>query len=115
YLILKALIALEQRFAQINYAKISDPNSWESIRHAERLSDPAKHLVFETFQFYHQAFLLHKRRAISNADYSEAIREGSFSPRSDSVGSRGFPLIWEGQGPRIPTQSLRGSESQFPG
>lgn len=68
---LSALVALEQRFAQINHAKIVDPESWESICNDNQLSKPAKHLVFETFQFYHQAFILYERRAIKASDYSQ--------------------------------------------
>ena len=66
---LSALVALEQRFSQISHAKIDDPDSWESICKDATLSNPAKHLVFETFQFYHQAFVLYRRRAIKKADY----------------------------------------------
>ena len=65
---LSAMVALEGRFAQINHAKLTWPDDWISIDAGE-LSDGAKHLVFETFQFYHQAFLLCRRRAISAADY----------------------------------------------
>ena len=66
---LSAMVALEERFAQINHAKIAEPSAWESIIDAGTLGDRAKHLVFETFQFYHQAFLLRQRHAISAADY----------------------------------------------
>ena len=66
---LNALVALEQRFAQINHAKIADPESWESITRGAEFSNAAKHLVFETFQFYHQAFMLHCRGAIADVDY----------------------------------------------
>ncbi|MEN9664269.1 MAG: hypothetical protein RLZZ326_632, partial [Planctomycetota bacterium] len=47
---LSAMVALEERFAQINHAKIAEPSAWESIVDAGALSDRAKHLVFETFQ-----------------------------------------------------------------
>ena len=67
---MSALIALEERFSRINHAKIANPEAWESILQAGELAGTAKHLVFETFVFYHQAFLLHKRRAISDIDYS---------------------------------------------
>ena len=67
---LSALVALEQRFSQISHAKIVDPDSWESICKDETLSNAAKHLVFETFQFYHQAFVLYKRGAIKQIDYA---------------------------------------------
>jgi hypothetical protein len=63
------MLALEVRFAQINHVKIEEPSAWESIVDAGTLSESAKHLVFETFQFYHQAFLLRQRHAISAADY----------------------------------------------
>ena len=51
---ISAVVALEQRFSQINHAKIINPDAWDSIRHDQSLSDTAKHLVFETFQLYHQ-------------------------------------------------------------
>ncbi len=68
---ISAVVALEQRFSQINHAKIINPNAWDSIRHDQELSDTAKHLVFETFKFYHQAFLLHKRKAMAPGDYKQ--------------------------------------------
>ena len=68
---ISALVALEQRFSQINHAKIINPDAWDSIRYDNDLSDTAKHLVFETFQFYHQAFLLHKRKAMAPGDYKQ--------------------------------------------
>lgn len=68
---ISAVVALEQRFSQINHAKIINPNAWDSIHHDQELSDIASHLVFETFQFYHQAFVLHKRKAMAPADYNQ--------------------------------------------
>jgi hypothetical protein len=66
---LSALTALEQRFSQINHAKIADPTAWDAILSEKNLTGAAKHLIFETFQFYHQAFLLHQRKAIADDDY----------------------------------------------
>lgn len=68
---ISAVVALEQRFSQINHAKIINPDAWDSIRHDQKLSDTAKHLVFETFQFYHQAFVLNTRGALSPQDYNQ--------------------------------------------
>lgn len=68
---ISAVVALEQRFSQINHAKIINPDAWDSIRNDQTLSDTAKHLVFETFQFYHQAFVLHHRGALADEDYRQ--------------------------------------------
>jgi hypothetical protein len=68
---ISAVVALEQRFSQINHAKIINPNAWDSIRHDQELSATATHLVFETFQFYHQAFVLHKRKAMAPGEYKQ--------------------------------------------
>lgn len=66
---LSALVSLEQRFAQLNHAKIQDSKAWESILDTQ-LTETAKHLVFETFQFYHFAFHLHDQDVIRDGDYS---------------------------------------------
>jgi hypothetical protein len=68
---ISAVIALEERFSRINHAKITNVSAWKSICDDDKLSDTATHLVFETFQFYHQAFVLHKRRALAPEDYEQ--------------------------------------------
>ncbi len=69
---MSAVVALEQRFSQINHAKIINHDAWDSILNdKDDLSEMAKHLVFETFQFYHQAFVLRKRGALAAEDYSQ--------------------------------------------
>lgn len=82
---IEALLALDSRFNAINHAKITQPDAWEFIRNENmgpitlrNPNDPgarvqarrsATHLAFETFQFYQQAFVLHKRKAIDDEDY----------------------------------------------
>src|SRR4051794_77728 len=66
---LSALSALEQRFSQINVQKMSQPHAWDDIFKLEAVKGAAAHLIFETFQFYHHAFLLRKDRWISERQF----------------------------------------------
>lgn len=74
---IQALLALESRFNAINHAKITKPDAWECIENKANEPIPsqkqkdsgADHLTFETFQFYQQAFVFHKRKAIDDEDY----------------------------------------------
>lgn len=68
---LAAMTALEQRFSAINHVKIANPQLWESLHSSSVITGAAAHLVFETFQFYHQAFFLRQEGTMTQEQFDQ--------------------------------------------